>query len=187
MGTDTTEYYRCSCEQDVVESEQLAHENWCPGKPPGLSWQGADNAPLDGNTSPQEEVPVMLAWRRLASGNYYAEYRPLGAACLVGKLSESGARRWFVEVWPAALPGAKQYVRAEYGLKTMAEARALAVSTPCFRCGRGRPLILMERYPPRWRCLDHRTCEAERKRLLDDVAKSAAIETDARTELAGLN
>lgn len=85
MGADTTEYYRCSCEQDVVESEQLAHENWCPGKPSG------------------------------------------------------------------------------------------------------RPLILMERYPPRWRCLDHRTCEAERKRLLDDVAKSAAIETDARTELAGLS
>lgn len=157
MGTDTTEYYRCSCGQDVVESEQLAHESWCADQPTGLKWQGADCAP------PDLQEPAGLKWRRNSSGNYYAEDRSLGTSFLVGK---TGPRRWFIEAWPSALPGAAQYVRSEYGIATMASARAMALDTKCFRCGRGRPLILMERYSPRWRCRDQIGCEAERARLL---------------------
>jgi hypothetical protein len=46
-GEDTTDWYRCSCGEDVVESEQGAHENGmnvCMGHPVAW-WQGAGNAP----------------------------------------------------------------------------------------------------------------------------------------------
>lgn len=125
--------------------------------------------------SPGNGTPV-LSWRRQASGNYYAEDRSLGALYLVGKLSPSGARRWFVEAWPTALPDAKNLVRTEYGLRTMADAQAMAAGMPCFRCGRGRPLILVERYSPRWRCIHRAECEAERARLLAAGSRPGAIE-----------
>jgi hypothetical protein len=43
-GPDTTEYYRCSCGNDVVDSERDAHERGCSGREV-LSFHGADNSP----------------------------------------------------------------------------------------------------------------------------------------------
>jgi hypothetical protein len=103
-----------------------------------------------------------LSWRH-SGGRYYAEYLELGMAAEVGR---SGAAYWYAKAWPLALaPCRPEYVRHVTGLRTMADARAMVTHMPCFRCGRGRPLILMEVHTVRFRCTDHATCERERARL----------------------
>jgi hypothetical protein len=93
---------------------------------------------------------------------YRAQDTLTGTVCETGR---AGTNYWYIKAWPASGQSDDQ-VRLETGLKTMAEARGYALRTPCFRCGRGRPLITMERYSPRWRCTDHEECETERAHLL---------------------
>jgi len=104
-----------------------------------------------------------LSWRRRQRGLYCAQDLSLGMAAEVGR---SGSAKWYLKVWPHALaPCPDPYVRHVTGLRTMADARNMVLRMPCFRCGRGRPLILMEPYVARFRCTDRETCEAERARL----------------------
>lgn len=111
-----------------------------------------------------------LTWRPSGS-RYYAQDLRLGMAAEVGR---SGSARWYVKAWPVALtPCPDRYVRHVTGLRSMADARAMAVRMPCFRCGRGRPLILMEPYTARFRCTARAECEAERARLLAPCGSKA--------------
>jgi hypothetical protein len=106
-----------------------------------------------------------LEWTRpggKGTSTYTAQDAELGMTAEVGRV---GRYWWYIKAWPTAQPRDISQVRLEAGLKTMADARAMALRTPCFRCGRGVPLIAMERYSPRWRCTDHETCEAERDLL----------------------
>jgi hypothetical protein len=113
----------------------------------------------------RKQPQVALKWRR-GGGRYYAEYLELGMAAEVGR---SGAAYWYAKAWPHPLADSysevEPYVRHVTGLRTMADARAMVTHMPCFRCGRGRPLILMEVHTVRFRCIDHATCERERARL----------------------
>lgn len=120
----------------------------------------ASRAGIPGNV--QEQPGRTMRWRH-SGGRYFAQDPELGMAAEVGR---SGSAGWYVKVWPAGLaPCPDEYVRHETGLRTMADARAMALHMPCFRCGLSRPLIVMERYVVRWRCTARAACEAERARL----------------------
>lgn len=105
-----------------------------------------------------------LKWRA-SGGRYFAQDLTLSMGAVVGR---SGSAKWYAMAWPIALtPCPYPYIRYVTGLRTMADARAAVTSMPCFRCGRGRPLVLMEPYIARFRCADRTACETERARLLD--------------------
>lgn len=113
----------------------------------------------------RRQSSLKLPWRPGGRGVYYAQ---AGVPPFAAEVGRSGSAKWYVKVWPVALtPCPAGYIQHEVGLRTMADARAMVLGMPCFRCGLGQPLILMERYAARFRCTDHAACEAERARLLD--------------------
>lgn len=82
---------------------------------------------------------------------------------------------WRVSAWPSG-DGSEGAVRRITHVRTLAEAKGLALAHPCFRCGLASPLtamtpVLPERPGqrtgprPRYRCLDESACLAERGRL----------------------
>ena len=82
---------------------------------------------------------------------------------------------WEISAWPSGA-GQERYVRRQSGIRTLTEAKSLAVAQPCFRCGLACPLPFMtpvvperpgQRTGPRpaFRCLDESVCLAERRRL----------------------
>ena len=84
-------------------------------------------------------------------------------------------RTWRVSAWPSG-NGSEIAVRRITGIRTLAEAKGLALACPCFRCGLASPLVQMtpvvperpgQRTGPRpaFRCLDESVCLAERRRL----------------------
>lgn len=88
---------------------------------------------------------------------------------------EPGRATWQVSAWPSG-QGQERYVRRQYGISTMAGAKAMALAQPCSRCGLASPLPFMtpvlperpgQRTGPRpaFRCMDTPVCEAERTRL----------------------
>lgn len=110
-----------------------------------------------------------LKWRKRGTsyhldldGNYYVAGR------------EPGKRTWQVQAW-SVMTGDRP-VRRQGGIRTMTDARGLALAMPCFVCGLANSLALMAPCPPAgmdqadgprglWKCLDTGPCEAERKRL----------------------
>jgi hypothetical protein len=84
-------------------------------------------------------------------------------------------RTWRVSAWPSGNES-EGAVRRITGIKTLTEAKGLALAYPCFRCGLGSPLILMTPVLPErpgqltgprpaYCCLDTGPCLAERGRL----------------------
>ena len=104
---------------------------------------------------------------------------------------EPGLRTWKIEAWPVAVPG-ERYVRHQSGIRTLAEAKDLALAQPCFRCGLASPLPFMtpvvpERPgqrtgpKPRFRCVDTSVCLAEYRRLRGE--EPARIEVSQPADL----
>jgi hypothetical protein len=116
----------------------------------------------------------MNDWTRTSTGNYVMIAD--GWVLSVGRNNAAyRGHQWYVETWPVSDPDnhGKQLNRRE-GLSSMKAAKAAAISTHCFRCGRRFPLYSLElAYPHRpgrtdaWKCRDHGPCEAEHKRLVD--------------------
>lgn len=116
-------------------------------------------------------VAATAKWHRSPAGLYWTTQYDARFTVI----REHGRRTWEIEVWPLALSHPR-YGRTQGGIKTLTEAKGLALAMPCARCGLASPLILMTRRMParpslahlvteRWRCMDTQTCEAERGRI----------------------
>jgi hypothetical protein len=130
------------------------------------------------------ETAATAKWRRRGATyhldldlNYYLIQR------------EPGLRTWKIEAWPAAVPD-ERYVRHQSGIRTLTEAKGLALAQPCFRCGLASPLPFMtpvvpERpgqrsgARPRFRCLDTSVCLAEYRRLRGEEPARMEVSTPA--------
>lgn len=121
------------------------------------------------------ETAVSAIWGHPSGSDIY--WTEQDGACYVIKrdLHDSRRRTWMIEAWPSGLTG-ERYLRTQTGIKTLAEAKGLALAQPCTRCGLASPLVLMTRVlpqrpgqrtgpKPRYRCLDESICLAERGRL----------------------
>jgi hypothetical protein len=117
------------------------------------------------------QVADMARWHRSPVGLYWTVQDEARYTII----REHGKRTWEIEVWPLALSHPR-YGRTQPGIRTLTEAKGLALAMPCARCGLASPLILMTRRMParpslahlvteRWRCIDTQTCEAERGRI----------------------
>lgn len=101
---------------------------------------------------------------------------------------------WEISAWPSGL-GQERYVRRQSGIRTLGEAKGLALAQPCFRCGLACPLPFMtpvlperpgQRTGPRpaFRCLDTRACEAERTRMTTGADRPLQISQVVESERA---
>lgn len=141
------------------------------------------------------EIAATAKWTR--HGDCYAT-TAAGGCYQVQRDRSQGGRTWIISAWPSGM-GQERHVRRQPGIRTLAEAKSLALAMPCCKCGLASPLVLMERRMParptladviteRWRCQDSPACLAERKRLTDGsefYAWTAKAELILRNKVTG--
>lgn len=118
-----------------------------------------------------------LTWRRASDGNYVAidlSYDPAAVYSVGRNTMAPTGQQWYVEHWMADEVGQPGSVTARRGFHSLKLAKAAALSTHCFRCGRWRELAqLVVKDPdkahrnrwPSFLCKDTVTCDAEYERI----------------------